>query len=118
MVARRSFFVRWPRYIAGMSLTGKQRRYLRALGHGLAAVVQMGKEGITPALVDAVNQALDDHELIKIRILQGALVENKTERKAAAEELARQTESQVAQVLGHVVLLYRHHREDPRIELP
>lgn len=118
MVARRSFFVRWPRYIPGMSLTGKQRRYLRALGHGLPAVVQMGKDGITPALVQAVNQALDDHELIKIRIGQGALVEDKTERKAAAEELAKQTESEVAQVLGHVVLLYRHHREDPRIELP
>jgi RNA-binding protein len=118
MMARRSFFVRGPRYIPGMSLTGKQRRYLRALGHGLGAVVQMGKEGITPALVEAVNQALDDHELIKIRIGQGAMVDNKAERKAAAEELARQTESEVAQVLGHIVLLYRHHREDPRIELP
>jgi RNA-binding protein len=101
-----------------MSLTGKQRRFLRSLGHGLTAVVQMGKEGITPALVQAVSQALDDHELIKIRIGQGALLDDKTERKAAAEELARQTDSEVAQLLGNTVLLYRHHPEEPRIELP
>jgi RNA-binding protein len=118
IVARRAFFVRRPRYIPRMSLTGKQRRFLRALGHGLTAVVQLGKEGITPALVQAVNQALDDHELIKIRIGQGALIENKAERKAAAEELARQTESEVAQVLGSTLLLFRHHPEEPRIELP
>ncbi|HWN70097.1 MAG TPA: ribosome assembly RNA-binding protein YhbY [Haliangium sp.] len=101
-----------------MSLTGKQRRFLRSLGHGLTAVVQMGKEGITPALVQAVSQALEDHELIKIRIGQGALLDNKSERMAAAEELARQTDSEVAQILGHTVLLYRHHPEEPRIELP
>jgi RNA-binding protein len=89
-----------------MSLTGKQRRFLRALGHGL------------PAFVQAVVQALDDHELIKVRIGQGALLENKDERKAAAEELARQTDSEVAQLLGHTVLLFRHHPEEPRIELP
>jgi RNA-binding protein len=101
-----------------MSLTGKQRRFLRALGHGLPAVIQMGKEGISPAFVQAVVQALDDHELIKVRIGQGALLENKDERKAAAEELARQTDSEVAQLLGHTVLLFRHHPEEPRIELP
>lgn len=101
-----------------MPLTGKQRRFLRARGHGLTAVVQMGKEGMTPAFLQAVDQALEDHELIKIRIGQGALIENKTERKVAAEELARQTNSEVAQVLGNTLLVYRRHPEDPRIELP
>lgn len=101
-----------------MPLTGKQRRYLRSLGHGLAVVVQMGKEGISPGLVQAVSQALDDHELIKIRLGQGALLEGWAERKAAAEELARQTGSEIAQLLGNTVLLYRHHPEEPRIELP
>lgn len=101
-----------------MPLTGKQRRFLRARGHGLAVVVQMGKEGLSPAFIQAVDQALEDHELIKIRIGQGALIENKGERKAAAEELAQQTGSEVAQVLGNTLLMYRRHPEDPRIELP
>ena len=101
-----------------MAITGKQRRFLRARGHGLTVVVQVGKEGITPALVQAVSQALDDHELIKIRIGQGALLENKAQRKSAAADLARETESEVAQLLGNTLLLFRHHREKPRMKLP
>ncbi|WP_428264723.1 ribosome assembly RNA-binding protein YhbY [Haliangium sp.] len=101
-----------------MPLSGKQRRYLRARGHELAAIVQMGKEGLSPALVQAVDDALDQHELIKIRIGQGALIEGKRDRRAAAEDLARQTKSEVAQVLGNTLLLYRRHPEEPEIELP
>ena len=97
-----------------VSLTGKQRRYLRGLGHHLTAVGQIGKEGITPSFTQAVDQALDDHELIKIRIGQNALVD----RQQAAAELAVQTTSEVAQVLGNTVLLYRAHPDKPTIKLP
>jgi RNA-binding protein len=97
-----------------MQLTGKQRRHLRGLGHHLHPVVQVGKEGVTTALVAAVASALSDHELIKIRIGQNALVD----RHELAEELAGQTESAVAQVLGATILLYRPDPEEPRIRLP
>jgi RNA-binding protein len=97
-----------------MTLTGKQRRFLRAQGHHLAAVLQIGKEGISAGFVDAVDRALEDHELIKIRVGQNAVLD----REQAATELARATDSHVAQVLGNTMLLYRRHREEPRIELP
>ena len=95
-------------------LTGKQRRHLRALGHGLKALVQIGKDGIDDGLVSAVNQALLDHELIKVRVGESATVD----RHEAAETLATRTKSQVAQVLGGVVLLYRAHPQKPVIKLP
>jgi RNA-binding protein len=97
-----------------MSLTGKQRRHLRALGHKLRATVQVGKGGIDDGLVKAVDQALGDHELIKVKIGEGAGVD----RHEAADQLAEKTKSEVAQVLGNVVLLYRADPEKPEIVLP
>jgi RNA-binding protein len=97
-----------------MTLTGKQRRHLRALGHALTAVVTIGKDGITPGVARAIDQALFDHELVKIRLGQNAPVD----RKDAAAELAAETASEVAQILGNTVLLYRRHPDQPIIELP
>ena len=95
-------------------LTGKQRRHLRALGHALRPVAQIGKEGLSDGLIAAIDRALTDHELVKIRVGEGAGVE----RHSAAGELAERTGSAVAQLLGHTILLYRAHPEEPRIELP
>ena len=95
-------------------LTGKQRRHLRALGHDLRPIVQVGKGGIDDGLVKAVDQALADHELIKVKVADGAGLD----RHDAAEALATQTRSEVAQVLGNTVLLYRADPDDPQIELP
>lgn len=95
-------------------LTGKQRRHLRALGHELRPVVQVGKDGIDDGLVQAVDQALTDHELIKIKVGEHAEVD----RHEAAETLASRTRSEVAQVLGYTVLLYRADPDDPQIKLP
>ncbi|HET7500082.1 MAG TPA: ribosome assembly RNA-binding protein YhbY [Kofleriaceae bacterium] len=95
-------------------LTGKQRRYLRSLGHDLKAIVQIGKDGLDDGLVAAVEQALDDHELVKIKVGEGA----ELDRHDAAEAIARKTHSEVAQVLGNTVLLYRADPDDPAIVLP
>ena len=97
-----------------MPLTGKQKRFLRGRGHSLAATVHVGKDGVTEAVVDALDQALLDHELVKVRIGQNALVD----RREAAGELAARTTSEVAQVLGHTLLLYRVHPDDPQLQLP
>jgi RNA-binding protein len=97
-----------------MSLTGKQRRHLRALGHELRPLVQIGKGGIDDGLVAAVEQALVDHELVKIKLGEHAEVD----RHEAAVELAAKTKSEVAQVLGHTLLLYRPDPEKPTIQLP
>jgi len=95
-------------------LNGKQRRYLRGLGHDLKAIVQVGKGGIDDGLVAAVEQALEDHELVKLKVGEAA----KLDRHEAADAIARQTHSEVAQVLGNTVLLYRANPDEPTIVLP
>jgi RNA-binding protein len=95
-------------------LTGKQRRHLRSLGHDLKPVVHVGKDGIDDGLIAAVDQALTDHELIKLKIGEHADVD----RHDAAEAIATRTKSLVAQVLGNTVLLFRANPDDPQITLP
>lgn len=97
-----------------MALTGKERRFLRGLGHHLTPVVQVGKEGVTQTLVAATNQALDDHELIKVKIGENSPLN----RFEAAQALGEATHSDVAQVLGRTALLYRPDPDKPTIKLP
>lgn len=93
-----------------MPLTGKQRRKLRALGHHLEPVVIIGQSGITPGVVTAVEQALFDHELIKVKFNEGP-----EDRHQGADRLAKETGAELAQVLGRTVLLYKPREEDPKI---
>ena len=95
-------------------LTGKQRRHLRALAHALDPIVQVGKGGLDDGLVAAVDRALADHELVKVRVGESAGLD----RHAAAAALADQTHSELAQVIGNIVLLYRADPEQPKIVLP
>ena len=95
-------------------LSGKQRRHLRALAHPLKPIVQLGKGGIDDGVIAAVDRALLDHELVKIKVGENADVD----RHAAADALAQHTKSEVAQVLGKIVLLYRAHPQKPEIVLP
>jgi RNA-binding protein len=95
-------------------LSGKQRHYLRGLGHELKPIVQIGKGGLDDGLIAAVDQALIDHELIKLRLGESADLD----RHEAADEIARRTHSEVAQVLGNTVLIYRADPDEPKIVLP
>jgi RNA-binding protein len=95
-------------------LTGKQRRHLRALGHHLDAVLQIGREGITDAVVAQAHAQLRKHELVKIKVLESS----PQGRHEAAEELSARTGAELAQVLGRTFLLYKPDPEKPRIELP
>ena len=94
-----------------MPLTGKQRRALRALGHHLEPVVLVGQHGVTDAVVAAVDQALHDHELIKVKIHEGP-----EDRKEAAQRLAEATGAELAQLLGRVALLFKKRDEDSKFE--
>lgn len=95
-------------------LTGKQRRHLRGLGHELKPIVQVGRGGIDDGVVAAIDRALTDHELVKIKLGEAA----ELDRHDAAEAIAQRTGSEVAQVLGNTLLLYRADPEDPVIVLP
>jgi RNA-binding protein len=97
-----------------MELGGKERRHLRALAHHLTPVVVIGKEGVSESVRAAVDRALADHELIKIRVLEAC----PDDRKEVARAVAEATGAGVAGVIGRVVILYRPHPEEPRITLP
>jgi RNA-binding protein len=95
--------------------------FLRGLGHSLDPVVQIGKSGISPALVKQTMEQLAAHELIKVRVATEAPLD----RKAAAIALAQETGAVLAQVLGRTFLLYMAPRpkkgdkpRKPKIELP
>jgi RNA-binding protein len=95
-------------------VTGKQRRYLRALGQRLAATLHVGHEGVSEAVVGQADAQLESHELIKVRVGDSA----PADRHATAEDLARRTGAHLAQVLGRTALLYRPRRTEPTIVLP
>jgi RNA-binding protein len=95
-----------------MALNGKQRRKLRALGHHLSPVVLVGQQGVTESVISATNEALEDHELVKVKVNEGP-----DDRHDAAERLAQATGSEIAQVLGRTILLFRKRRENSKIEL-
>jgi RNA-binding protein len=99
-------------------LSARARAHLKSLAHGLAPLVQVGADGITPAVGRAVSIALEDHELIKIRLGQAY----EGEREAAGQELVELTASQLVQVIGRIVVLYKRRSKDdpkrPRIVIP
>lgn len=97
-----------------MPLKTSQIRYLRGLAHPLQPVVMLGGKGVTPGVLKELEQALDDHELIKVRLTG-------EDRAARAAEITRLTESSRAesvQAIGRIAVLYRRNEEQPRIALP
>lgn len=84
-------------------LTGKQVRFLRGLGHHLQPSVMVGKDELSSGLIASVEEALDCHELIKVRVQEGCMLD----RKEVADQLSQITGAQVAQILGRTMLLYR-----------
>jgi RNA-binding protein len=84
-------------------LTGKQKRHLRALGHKLKPLIQIGKKEVEAALIVEANAALEHHELIKVRLLESCLLD----KLEASGMLAEACSAEVAQILGKTFLLYR-----------
>jgi RNA-binding protein len=94
-------------------LTGKQKRHLRSIGHGLKAIILIGKKEPEDGVIQEVNNALDHHELVKVKLLESCVMD----RNGAAEMLAAACGAEVAQLLGRTFLLYRPAKE-PVITLP
>ena len=97
-----------------MTITSKQKQYLRALAHPLKPVVQVGTKGIPEALLRQVSEQLETHELIKVRFN----TESAVEPSSAADELATKTSSYLVQKTGRTLTLYRRREKNPKIELP
>ena len=98
------------------SLRPAQRQYLKGLAHGISPVVQIGAAGVTDGVREAIAIALEDHELIKVRI--GKSIED--DRKALGQELAESLDAELCQVIGRVLVLFRSARnpDKRKIKLP
>lgn len=96
-----------------MKLTSKQRSYLKSLAQKIEAIFQIGKNGLTPEVTEAVAQALDARELVKISVLQNCL----EDPKDMAERLAERTKSVVVQVIGKKIVLYKPAKKNSKITL-
>jgi RNA-binding protein len=92
--------------------SGELRRRLRGFAHSLSPIVQIGKEGVTEAVIRQITGALYDHELIKVKL--GG--EGPEDRFAAAERLGAQPGVNVVQIVGRVLVLYKRHPQEPRYE--
>lgn len=95
-------------------LSGKQRSYLRSKANNLNPYVHIGKEGLNDSVYDQIDEVLDDHELVKIRVLDNSL-ENINE---VAENVCDKMGAEVVQVIGNVFVIYRKNVEEPIYDLP
>ena len=95
-------------------LTGKQKRYLRSLAHNIDPIFQIGKGGINENMIKQIDDTLENRELIKVHVLQN----NLDDKKELAETLSEATRSELVQVIGSMIVIYRESKENKEIELP
>ena len=95
-------------------LTGKQKRYLRSLAHNIDPIFQIGKAGIDDNMISQIDETLENRELIKIHILQN----NFDDKNDLAQTLSQATNSEVVQVIGSMIIIYRESQENKEISLP
>ena len=94
-------------------ITGKQRAELKKLSHGMRPLLQVGKNGITPALIKQVDALLEDHELVKITLLQNTAVS----LEEAGRELTEALGAEFVQAIGSKLTIYRPSEKNPKIVL-
>lgn len=97
-----------------MTFTSKQRSYLKGLASTQDAIFQIGKSSITPAMVQAIDDAIEKRELIKISVLKNCM----DDPNELAKIIAERTRSNVVIVIGKKIVLYRPNKKQPKIVLP
>lgn len=96
-----------------MSVSPSQKRYLRGLAHSLKPVILTGSKGVTPALLKEFSAALDQHELVKVK-----LGDDRDERKLYIAELGDGAKAELVQSIGRVASFYRRNEDKPKLALP
>lgn len=91
-------------------MTTKQRAYLKGLAMNLEPIIQIGKSNVTPELTAAVSEALEARELIKISVLKNCMADG----HSVAEMLSERTHSQVVQVIGKKIVLYKPAKDEKK----
>lgn len=95
-------------------LTGKQKRFLRAKANQIKPIFQVGKSGVNDNMLIQISEALEKRELIKIHILQN----NMDEKTDVANQIQAGTQSEVVQIIGNQIVLYKESEENKQIKLP
>lgn len=95
-------------------MTSKQRAYLKGLAMNIEPVFQIGKYGLTPEVTEAVREAFHNRELIKLAVLKNCM----EDANVMAGMIADRTGSQVVQVIGKKIVLYKENKDNKKIELP
>jgi RNA-binding protein len=97
-----------------MALSEKQRKYLRRLAHPMSPIVMLGNAGLTEGVVNELDRALTDHELVKVT----ARVGEREARNEALAALATRTSAELVLRVGHVGVFYRRRADLPKILIP
>jgi RNA-binding protein len=97
-----------------MELSERQKKHLRRLAHPLSPIVMLGNAGLTDGVVNELDRALNDHELVKV----SARVGERDARNEALATLAARTSAQLVQRVGHVGVFYRRRKDLAKILLP
>ena len=95
-------------------MTSKQRAYLKSLASTLDPLFQIGKGSVTPEVIEAISEAFNNRELLKIAVLKNCM----DDPRAIAEVVAERTRSEVVQVIGKKFVLYKPDKKNPKIVLP
>ena len=95
-------------------MTSKQRAYLKSLASNLNPIFQVGKASLTPEITEAILESFNNNELIKVAVLKNCT----DDPRAIADYVAERTHSQLVQVIGKRVVLYKPFKENPKIVLP
>jgi len=97
-----------------MRLTDKQVRFLRGRAHALKPIIQVGQKAINPGVIAETHRALNDHELIKLRIATG----DRDSRNALLAELVSATDCVLVTRIGHVAVLFKPNKKLSKFPLP
>ncbi|MCT1903842.1 ribosome assembly RNA-binding protein YhbY [Oceanobacillus sojae] len=95
-------------------LTNKQKQFLRSESHHIKPIFQVGKDGVNENMITQIGEALEKRELIKVSILQNC----SEDKNVVAEQISGGTESEVVQVIGSTIILYKESTDHKEIKLP
>lgn len=96
-----------------MSLTSKQRAFLKKKAHNLEPIFRIGKDGFSETLAQGILEALVPRELLKVKILQNS----EEEKREVAEKIASSIEAEVVGIIGRTIIFYKENKEKPTVSL-
>jgi len=98
-------------------LVGYQKKYLKGLAHGMKPVAYVGQKGLSPTLLQAIDESLIKHELIKVKFIE---FKEKKQKLIIADAIEQETSSGLVGIIGHIAIFYRPqpNPEKRRIQVP